>query len=258
VSGTELFVVCKSCGSEVSAYITECPYCGQRLRKRAPKLDRPGAPPRQPRGARLRGLRPARPRLGRLQPGEMPGIRYDTRPYATGVLVVASVVVGVVLRSGWLSPAEIEVRGPLFGEWWRVFTALFAYENQGHLLCAMIGVGLFGWLMERRHGWWAPLLLFVVGGALGMLATVAVEAVAAVAWGATAAAMAILAAWAVPDLQQRRHGEETDSDMLGVAVIAATLLLLPLAVPEADPVANAVGALTGLVLGLPLARLATR
>jgi hypothetical protein len=82
--------------------------------------------------------------------------------------------------------------------------------------------------------------------------------VAAVAWGATAAAMAILAAWAVPDLQQRRHGEETDSDMLGVAVIAATLLLLPLAVPEADPVANAVGALTGLVLGLPLARLATR
>src|SRR3712207_6963529 len=34
-SGPDLFVVCKSCGSEVSPYITECPYCGTRLRKRA-------------------------------------------------------------------------------------------------------------------------------------------------------------------------------------------------------------------------------
>ena len=35
-SGPELFVVCKKCNSEVSPYITECPYCGTRLRKRAP------------------------------------------------------------------------------------------------------------------------------------------------------------------------------------------------------------------------------
>ena len=38
----ELSVVCKSCGSEVSPYVTECPYCGTRLRKRAPKLERVG------------------------------------------------------------------------------------------------------------------------------------------------------------------------------------------------------------------------
>ena len=257
MSSAELFVVCKSCGSEVSAYITECPYCGQRLRKRAPKLDRPGVPPRPPRGARLRRLRPARPRLGRLQPGEMPGIRYDTRPYATVALVVASVVVGVVSQAGALRLTQIAILGPLEGEWWRVLTAPFAYDNKGHLLCAMVGVGLFGWLMERRHGWWAPLLLFAAGGALGMLAAVTVEPVP-VALGATGAALAMLSAWAVPDLQQRRQGHETDSDMLGVAVIAATLLLLPLAVPEADPIANAAGALVGLVLGLPLARLASR
>ena len=41
--GPELFVICKNCGSEVSPYITECPYCGNRLRKRAPKLDREAA-----------------------------------------------------------------------------------------------------------------------------------------------------------------------------------------------------------------------
>ena len=42
VSSPELSVVCRSCGSEVSPYVTECPYCGTRLRKRAPKLERHG------------------------------------------------------------------------------------------------------------------------------------------------------------------------------------------------------------------------
>ena len=39
MSETELNVVCKSCGAEVSPYVTECPYCGARLRKRAPELE---------------------------------------------------------------------------------------------------------------------------------------------------------------------------------------------------------------------------
>ncbi|MGB3099194.1 MAG: zinc-ribbon domain-containing protein, partial [Solirubrobacterales bacterium] len=42
MSAPELSVVCKSCGSEVSPYVTECPYCGHRLRKRAPELEREG------------------------------------------------------------------------------------------------------------------------------------------------------------------------------------------------------------------------
>ena len=67
-SGADLFVVCKQCGSEVSPYITECPYCGSRLRRRAPKLPRAGAPQApSPRGpawrrccGRPRGRRAAR------------------------------------------------------------------------------------------------------------------------------------------------------------------------------------------------------
>ena len=42
VAEVDLNVVCKHCGAEVSPYITECPYCGQRLRKRAPKLRQEG------------------------------------------------------------------------------------------------------------------------------------------------------------------------------------------------------------------------
>src|SRR5438552_3547972 len=57
-SSADLFVICKQCGSEVSPYITECPYCGHRLRRRAPKLPRENVLQRGPRGPlkRVRGL----------------------------------------------------------------------------------------------------------------------------------------------------------------------------------------------------------
>src|SRR3989454_8950246 len=83
VSQPDLFVVCKNCGSEVSPYVTECPYCGQRVRKRAPKLER---------GASEEVEARRRPRLSRLRPDEIEGIAPDTRPYATGLLIVLSLV----------------------------------------------------------------------------------------------------------------------------------------------------------------------
>ena len=54
MSQPDLFVVCRNCGSEVSPYVTECPYCGQRVRKRAPKLDRSGGEPQPKRRRRRR------------------------------------------------------------------------------------------------------------------------------------------------------------------------------------------------------------
>ena len=63
VSQPDLFVVCKNCGSEVSPYVTECPYCGQRVRKRAPKLERgEDAEPRRKQRRRPRLSRAARRR----------------------------------------------------------------------------------------------------------------------------------------------------------------------------------------------------
>src|SRR5437660_7560408 len=96
----ELFVVCKSCGSEVSPYITECPYCGNRLRKRAPKIDRDG------RVAERRRRRPGTPALPRLRRGEIPGIRAEARPYATLALVLAGLVGALLWRTGLVKFAD--------------------------------------------------------------------------------------------------------------------------------------------------------
>ncbi len=60
--------------------------------------------------------------------------------------------------------------------------------------------------------------------------------------GANGAALGLLAAWYVDDRSAARRGDDRESDLLGVYVIAAVLLLLPLAVTEASVVAGFTGA----------------
>src|SRR5918995_953257 len=249
-SGPDLFVVCKSCGSEVSPYITECPYCGTRLRKRAPKLERGGTP---------KPPRRSRPRLARLRSGEIPGIRPDRRPYVTIALVVASVVItligligvnlvadeaagiGLATLEAW---GKLALGGELDGEWWRVVTTQFVYDTTGYEVAALAAIAIFGTLLERRHGWWAPLLLFVVALDEGTIAI-----------GGNAAALAMVAAWSMRDILGRRAGREDDADLLGVLAIAALLVCLPIAVDGANSLAGLGGGLAGIVIGLGLARL---
>jgi membrane associated rhomboid family serine protease len=244
-SGPDLFVVCKSCGSEVSPYITECPYCGTRLRKRAPKLDRGGTP---------KPPRRARPRLAPLRRGEIPGIRPDRRPYATLALILASVLVTLVGRAGWDGVLDLVLAGPLDGDWWRPVTTLFVYGSTGYEVAALAAVAIFGILLERRHGWWAPLIVFLIGGAVGMLLVLGVDELS-VATGANGAALALLAAWAMRDVLGRRKGREDDADLLGVLAIASLLVLLPIATQDAHAFAGLGGGLAGIVMGLGLARL---
>jgi membrane associated rhomboid family serine protease len=245
-SGPDLFVVCRSCGREVSPYITECPYCGSRLRKRAPKLER-GGTPKAPRAARKR------PSLGRLKPGEIPGIRADRRPYATILLVLGSIVVTILFNAGVLGLEDLALGAGVTDEYWRTVTTLFVYGQNGYEVVVLGAVFLFGWLLERRHGPPATLLVFLAGGAGGMFAAIGAGD-ADLALGANSSALALLAAWSVRALLGRRRGVEDESDMLGVLAIAVVLVLLPLAA-DASAVAGVAGGAIGLILGLGLARL---
>src|SRR5215213_5700304 len=248
-SGPDLFVVCRSCGREVSPYITECPYCGSRLRKRAPKLER-GGTPKAPKQRK-------RPSLGRLKPNEIPGIRAERRPVVTIALVLGSIIVTILFNAGALGLEDLALGAGVTDEYWRTVTTLFVYGQNGYEIVVLAAVFLFGWLLERRHGPWAPLLVFLAGGAGGMaLAILAGDA--DLALGGNGGALALLAAWAVRDLLGRRRGEEDDSDMLGVLAMAVVLVLLPLAVEEASAVAGIGGGVIGLLLGLALARIRER
>ncbi len=247
--GPDLFVICKSCGSEVSPYITECPYCGNRLRKRAPKIDREGRVAEK----RRRRLPPA-PSLPRLRSGEIPGIRAESRPYATIGLLLLGLAGCLVWRTSQVNLVDVAVIGKPGSHWWRLLTAPFVYDNTGYAFITLGAIALYGWLLERRHGPIPVLALFAIGGVGGIAATAATQAYPVVL-GGNGAALAMIVAWAVPDLLALRAGEDYDGDLLGTAVIAAAVALMPLAVTEASWLADAVGVAAGLAIGLPLARL---
>jgi len=268
MSSPDLFVVCKNCQAEVSPYITECPYCGTRLRKRAPRIERPDAPakPSKPskRGrAGGRNRAPGRakaksssPRLGKLRSGEIPGIRGEEhgRPYATMVLVALSFGLWLSLAFYVRSDFAITAIG---GDPWRFLTAAFLNDGTAAQFAAVVGIGLFGWLTERRYGAIAVVLLFLLCGP-GALAVAAAIDVETLVFGSHGAALGLLCAWLVPVLLQRRADDgDDDADLLGVLVIAAVLLLVPL-LSQGSAVAGLIGAAFGALAGVGLAAVAGR
>ena len=260
MSSPDLFVVCKSCGSEVSPYVTECPYCGTRLRKRAPKIEREGGVPKPPKPGRgeRRGRRrdkPSAPRLSKLRTGEIPGIRGDEvrRPWATIVLVALSF--GIFLSLAFVVSADLYVSA-LGGDPWRYLTAPFLNANSWAQFAVVAGLGVFGWLLERRHGPVVLVLLFAVCG-IGAIAGAQALDPGGVAFGTHGAVLGLLCAWAVPVLLGRRRGADDEADLLGTAVMALVLLLMPLATGTSVLV-SVLGALIGTLAGFALSALKPR
>jgi membrane associated rhomboid family serine protease len=244
MSAPELSVVCKSCGSEVSPYVTECPYCGARLRKRAPKLQRRGEN-LEARVRRRRRLRFGRGRLAALA---------SVRPYATILVVAASAVMLLVQRATDRSLFDLgAVVAPVGSDWWRYLTAPFAYLDIGYLFVVALALALFGPGLERRLGSVATLLLLIACGALGMLVADGIETARGnliVASGGNGIAFGALTAWFALRLAETRHAIDEDLDVIGVAVAAAVMLLLPAFESEANVFAGLGGALVGGLAGL--------
>jgi membrane associated rhomboid family serine protease len=246
MSEPDLFVICKNCSSEVSPYVTECPYCGQRVRKRAPKIERGEA--------EEVGRRAPASALPRLRRGEIPGIAPETRPYATLVLIAITVLATLVASTGALSPLDFGLLGSLEGEPWRLVTTTFVHgTNIGYGFVTMLATGIFGMHLERRFGPVAPVAVFLLAGAAGAALALATGLVPAL--GANGAALGLLAAWLVEDRRAAARGEDRGNDLIGVWVIAAVLALLSLAEPDASIAAAVGGAAAGGACGLLLSLL---
>lgn len=242
MASSDLSVICKNCGSEVSPYVTECPYCGQRLRKRAPKLGRLGEEPPAPRRRRRPSI--PRPEWGREGEG---------RAWATIAALCAPAVLVLIARgSPTLSVIDLgAIVGPPGSEWWRYLAAPFAYPDLGYLFVCGLAIAIFGSSLERRLGSLPVGLLMVASGALGMLAADGIESLLAgsgpntiLAAGGNGIALGLVAAWFALDRAERRRFEG-DSDLIGVAVVAVCLL----AIPIVDDWANWWAGLGGGVVG---------
>jgi membrane associated rhomboid family serine protease len=246
MSETELSVICKNCGSEVSPYVTECPYCGARLRKRAPKLER--------RGDALEAKvsrRRARPRLFKRRGGDSP---VPGRPYATLAAILGSAA--LLLFQKATGDALASFGGlivPLQGQWWRFFTAPFAYVDVGYLFVVAVGLAIFSIGLERRLGSSRTAVLLVACGSLGMLAASGIagaQGEITVIAGGNGMALGAVAAWVAIRRSEVHRAIDQEYDWIGVAVAAIVLLALPIFAPTANVFAGLVGGAVGGLAGL--------
>lgn len=251
MSETQLSVVCKNCGSEVSPYVTECPYCGARIRKRAPKLERRGdsleAKPdrRQRRAANRKARSRSLPDLAE-------------RPVATIAIIAISAVMLLVLTA---AGNNFDTYGGLIvpgvNDPWRYVTAPFVYGDVGYWFVAALAIAIFAPGLERRLGSVATGLLLVACGGLGALGAYGIENAGnnfAVISGGNGIALGALAAWFAMRRSEAVTAVDEDFDRIGVAVAALVLLFLPVFDGSANVYAGIIGGAFGGVAGLIAAR----
>ncbi|SEH10496.1 rhomboid family intramembrane serine protease [Thermoleophilum album] len=252
MSRPDLFVVCKNCGAEISPYVTECPYCGRRVRKRAPRVEIGGEERRRGRSKAAR-----RPRLRRLA-GPARWSRQG-RPLATLAVVIVSAAVTLAAEAG-VPIEDLGALVPGFVEQpWRLVTAAFLHTSVGYLAVA-VGIGglaLYG--LERRFGTVVAALVYLACAAAASAVALALAEVvpggsaAGVVAGANGAALGVTLCFVVERRLAGRGALEEEIDPLALLVAIAVLALLPLAVPEASVGATIGGAVAGCLSGLVLA-----
>ena len=279
MAGPELSVICRNCGSEVSPYVTECPYCGQRLRKRAPRLEREGDEIKVREGRRERKLRRDAERRERTEERRAGfgrsmarGEELGTKPLATIALIAIPAALFILLSATGsvrgvvvveATEVFVEIFNAAFGDDpWRYLVAPFFFVNAGYLFICGVGIAVFTPALERRLGTIPAFILAFACGALGILAADGVSDAlgdgAHFASGANGMALGMLAAYVAIREPERRADPEDSYDPIAVAVAAAVLLATPIVFPFANLWAGLAGALVGGLCGYTATRIGRR
>ena len=140
---------------------------------------------------------------------------------------------------------------PFEEDWWRYFSAPFAYVDVGFLFVVSLALAIFSTGVERRLGTARTAILLLACGSLGMVAAGAVanpDTVTFIA-GGNGMALGAIAAWFVIRRVEVRGEIGEDFDVVGVAVCAAVVILLPVFAPTADVVAGLAGGAVGALAG---------
>ncbi|MDQ3759382.1 MAG: rhomboid family intramembrane serine protease [Actinomycetota bacterium] len=270
MAGPDLSVVCRNCGSEVSPYVTECPYCGTRVRKRAPRLEREGDEIRIREGRREKKLRRdaerrvrAEERRGGIAPGTARREELSGKPLATIALLAIPAILYIVLAATGsvrgvvvteATQAFIEIFNATFGDDpWRYLIAPVFFVSAGYLFICGVAIAIFLPPLERRLGSGSAFILAVACGVLGILAADGISSALGdgvqLAAGANGIALGALAAYVAIREPERRADPEDSYDPIAVGVAGIALLATPIFFSFADPWAGIVGGLVGGLCG---------
>jgi membrane associated rhomboid family serine protease/DNA-directed RNA polymerase subunit RPC12/RpoP len=252
----ELFVICNNCGSEVSPYVTECPYCGHRLRKRAPDLKKVKKQEEkdEKRAQKKRDkFRAVYEGGGEPRPGSYLS-NMSQLPVATIVLVVTSVVISLVARvDSWVA-LNLVFLGDLPGHLWQLLSAPLVQGGFGYGFVCLTGATMFGAGIEARYGPIVLVLSWAVCGAFGVLAEYLIAPVPFTN-GALAVAVGLMTAWLIVVVTRE---DLRDYDGIGLGAVGAVLLALPIVTNEASVWTLVGGLIGGALVGSVLMRVRAR
>lgn len=245
MSETELRVVCKSCGAEVSPYVTECPYCGARVRKRAPKLER--------RDGTLEAKKSRREKRQERKAAKADGYAV-AKPWATYLMILGPAIVMLIrVASDYSFGGFGALMVPFESEWWRFLTAPYIYDSVGYLFAVSLAIVLFVPKLERRLGSIPVFILLAACGSLGVLAAYGVadqRDMIDFIGGGNGLALGAIAAWFVVERHETAGFEDEKPDLIGIMVCVAVILLLPVVVPTANVWSSLAGGAVGALAGL--------
>ena len=183
------------------------------------------------------------------------------RTYATWFFLAINLLVWVAMEAkGGSENQDVlldfgAMFGPLIagGEYWRLFTAMFLHVGRMHLIFNGLGLLIFGRLTERIFGLSRFVIIYILGGLLGSVASYAFNA-DAIGAGASGAIMGILGALATFYLIRRKTlGNVGRHNFIGLMVIAGFNLIFGLTSDGIDNWAHMGGLAGGILLGLALA-----
>jgi membrane associated rhomboid family serine protease len=169
--------------------------------------------------------------------------------YAILALVSQSldISLNVLIKAGAQQAAYIEATG----QYWRIFTAMFLHVSIFHVGVNMLSLFFIGRVVERVYGRWRYLVIYLVSGIVGGLATFFLQP-EAWAVGASGAIFGVFGALGVFYVADRRA-----LGSYGAGAIANWLfwLALNLVVGFSDPNIGIIDHIGGLIAGIMLASL---
>jgi membrane associated rhomboid family serine protease len=197
-------------------------------------------------------------KAGQLSPYERP----LAKPFFTYVLLGLIVVIWVGMElAGGSTNGEVLLRfganyGPLIiqGDLWRLFTSMFLHIGGQHLAFNSVGLIAFGFEMERIYGRLRYLVIYLLAGLFGNLASFALKGPLHYSAGASGAIFGLIGMNLAFFFYYRyRTGEYGRQRRNMVFVLILVSLVLGYSVMPADNVAHMGGALAGFALGYLLA-----
>lgn len=137
------------------------------------------------------------------------------------------------------------------GEFWRLTTAVFVHFDFVHLAANLLTLTLIGPLVTRAFGGFRFLVIFLLSGVGGNIASHVLSPSGALKAGASGGVAGVLGACAGHAIANRHQSRYRAWQMVG-GVIGAYALLIG-AGPRSDHIAHAGGLVAGFVLGWLLA-----